>query len=192
MEIRFRQLSREVWSTKDSSELENKIWALLEYGWWSRERGFTYGMNLNEKVKHWKQNCKFKCLVKTADLNISLGLTSFFLSLSSAQFSHSVVSDYLRPHGLQHSRSPCPSPTLGVYSNSCHWVGEAIQPSHPLSSPSPLVFNLSQHQSLFKLLSTSHQVANVLEFQLQHQSFQWTSHNIPFLHPFRKLVNLSL
>ena len=55
-----------------------------------------------------------------------------------------------------------------------HWVGDAIQPSHPLSSPSPPALNLSQHQSLFKWVSSSHQVAKVLEFQLQHQSFQWT------------------
>ena len=52
-----------------------------------------------------------------------------------------------------------------------HWVGNVIQPSYPLSSPSPLAFNLSQHQCLFKWVSTSHQVAKVLE--LQHQSFQW-------------------
>ena len=53
-----------------------------------------------------------------------------------------------------------------------HQVGDGIQPSHPLLSPSPLVFNLSQHQSLFQRVSSSHQVAKVLEFQLQHQSFQ--------------------
>ena len=55
-----------------------------------------------------------------------------------------------------------------------HWVGDAIQPSHPLSSPSPPVLNLSQHQGLFKWVSFLHQVAKVLEFQLQHQPFQWT------------------
>ena len=54
-----------------------------------------------------------------------------------------------------------------------HWVSDAIQPSHPLSSPSPPAFNLSQQQGLFKWVSSSHQVAKVLEFQLQHQSFQW-------------------
>ena len=54
-----------------------------------------------------------------------------------------------------------------------HWVGDAIQPSHPLSSPSPSAFNLSQHQSLFQWVNSSHEVAKVLEFQLQHQSFQW-------------------
>ena len=53
-----------------------------------------------------------------------------------------------------------------------HWVGYAIQPSHPLSSPSP-VFSLSQHQGLFQWVSSSHQLAKVLKFQLQHQSFQW-------------------
>ena len=65
-----------------------------------------------------------------------------------------------------------------------HRVGDAIQPSHCLSSPSP-TFSLSQHQSLFRWVSSLHQVARVLELQLQHQSFQWIfrvdSLNIPFL-----------
>ena len=52
-----------------------------------------------------------------------------------------------------------------------HWVRDAIRPSHPLSSPSPPVFNLSQHQGFFKWVSSLHQVVKVLEFQLQHQSF---------------------
>ena len=55
-----------------------------------------------------------------------------------------------------------------------HWVGDAIQPSHPLSSPSLPALNLSQHQGLFKWVSSSHEVVKVLEFQLQHESFQWT------------------
>ena len=54
-----------------------------------------------------------------------------------------------------------------------HWVGDAIQQSHPLSSPSPPALNLPQQQGLFKWVSSLHQVAKVLEFQLQHQSFQW-------------------
>ena len=49
--------------------------------------------------------------------------------------SHSVVSDSLRPHGLLHARPPCPTPSPRACSNSCPWVGDAIQPSHPLSSP---------------------------------------------------------
>ena len=95
-------------------------------------------------------------------------------SVSLVQFSNSVVSDFLRPHGLQHTRPTCPSPTPRVHSNSCPWVGDAIHPSHPLLTPSPPAFNLSQNQGLFQWVSSLHQVAKVLEFQLQHQSFQWT------------------
>ena len=58
--------------------------------------------------------------------------------------SHSVMSNSLRPHRLQHARLPCPSPT-----HHFHWVGGAIQPSCSLSSPSPPALNLFQHQSLF-------------------------------------------
>ena len=92
----------------------------------------------------------------------------------SVQFSLSVVSDSLRPHGLQHARLPCPSPTPRVYSNSCplsRWC-------HPTISYSVVPFSShlqsSQHQGLFKWVSSLHQVAKILEFQLQRQSFQWT------------------
>jgi len=75
----------------------------------------------------------------------------------------------------------CSTPSLPDHHNlleftqtHIHWVSAAIQPSHPLSSPSPPALNHSQHQGLFKWVSSSHQVAKVLKFQLQHQSFQWT------------------
>ena len=55
-----------------------------------------------------------------------------------------------------------------------HRVGDAIQPSHPLLSLSPPIPNPSQHQGLFQWVNSSHEVARILEFQLQHQSFQWT------------------
>ena len=54
-----------------------------------------------------------------------------------------------------------------------HWVSDAIQPFHPLLSPSPPAFNISQHQGTFWWVSSLQQVAKVLEFQFQHQSFQW-------------------
>ena len=54
-----------------------------------------------------------------------------------------------------------------------HWVGDAIQPSQSLSSPSPPTFSLSQHQGLFQWVSFLYQVAKILEFQLQQQSFRW-------------------
>ena len=70
--------------------------------------------------------------------------------VSSIQFSCLVVSDSLWPHRLQHSRLACPSPSPRVYPTHVHRVSDAIQPSHPLSSPSSLAFSLSQHQGLFQ------------------------------------------
>ena len=90
----------------------------------------------------------------------------------SVQFNRSVMSDSLRPHELQHARPPCPSSTPGVHSKSRPSVGDAIQPSHPLSSPSPPALNPSQHQGLVKWVNSSHEVAKVLEFPLQHHSLQ--------------------
>ena len=83
------------------------------------------------------------------------------------------MSNSLRPHGLQHARPPCPSPTSGVCSNSCPLNRWCHPTSHPLSSPSPAL-NISQREGLFKWVNSSHEVAKLLEFQPQHQSFQWT------------------
>ena len=72
------------------------------------------------------------------------------------------------------------TPGLHVYQlpestqTHAHWVGDAIQPSHPLSVPSPSPSNPSQYQGHFQWINSLHEVAKVLEFQLQHQSFQWT------------------
>ena len=65
-------------------------------------------------------------------------------------FSHSVMSESLWPHGLWHARLPCPSPTPEFAQTHVHWVGDAIQPSHPLLSSSP-AFNLSQHHFSVKI-----------------------------------------
>ena len=99
---------------------------------------------------------------------------SFNISFGSVQFSCSVVSDSLRPHELQHARPPCPSPTPAVYSNSCpssRWCHPTISSS---VVPSPPASNPSQHQGLFQWVNSLHEVTKVLEFQLQHRSFQWT------------------
>ena len=92
---------------------------------------------------------------------------------SSVHFSHSFVSDSLWSHGLHHTRLPSPSPAPGSYPKSyplSRWCHPTISSS---VIPSP-TFNLSQHQGLFQWINSLHQVAKVLEFQLQHQSFQWT------------------
>ena len=89
--------------------------------------------------------------------------------ISSVQFSPPVVSNSCDP-------MDCSMPGFSVHhqlqefiQTHVHWVSDAIQPSYPLSSPSPPTFNLSQHQGLLKWVSSSHQVAGVLEFQLQHR-----------------------
>ena len=97
------------------------------------------------------------------------------IGLGSVQFSSVTQScltlcnpmDYSMPGLPVHHQLP------KLAQNHVHWVGDAIQPPHPLSSSSPSAFNLSQHHSLFQWISSSHQEAKVLEFQLQHQSFQW-------------------
>ena len=68
--------------------------------------------------------------------------------------------------------SPVLHHLLELAETHVHQVGDAIQPSRPLSFPSPPAFSLSQHQGLFQGVNSSHQVAKVLEIQLQHQSFQ--------------------
>ena len=113
---------------------------------------------------------------RNSQYNKKINLNKF----SSVQFSHLVVSDSVTPD--------CSTQGLPVHHQlqeftptHVHWVGDAIQPSHPLLSPSPLTFNLSQHQGLFHWVSSLHQVAKVLEFQLQHQSFQWTPFRMDWL-----------
>ena len=88
-------------------------------------------------------------------------------TFSSLQFNHSVMSDFCEP-------MDCSMPGLLVHQQlpeftqtHDHWVEDAIQPSHPLSSPSPPALDLSQNQRLFKWASCSHQVAKVLELQVQ-------------------------
>ena len=81
------------------------------------------------------------------------------------------MSDSLRPHRLQHARLPYPSPTPEACSNSWPLNWWYYPNMSSLLSPSPPAFNISQHQGLFQWVSSSHQVAKVLELQLQ--SFQW-------------------
>ena len=102
----------------------------------------------------------------------SLGLSPYLNSHSKklnvilihlvVQFSRSGLSDSLRPHRLQHTRLPCPSLLPELVQTHVHRVGDAIQPSRPLSSPSLPAFRLSQHQGLFQWVISSHQVAKVI------------------------------
>ena len=92
------------------------------------------------------------------------------------------MSDSFRPNKSQYARPPCPSPTPRFHSIYVHWVSDAIQPSHPLSSPSPPALSLSQHQGLFQCqlfawggenigVSAS---TSVLPMSMQDWSLGWT------------------
>ena len=91
----------------------------------------------------------------------------------SVHFSCSFMSDSLQPMHCSTPGPPVHHQLPELAQTHVHRVSDAIQPSHPLLSPSPPTFNLSHHEGLFQWVSSLHQVARVLEFQLQHQFFQW-------------------
>ena len=137
-------------------------WDMDQRAWWAIVHGVA-------KSRTWLSNFTFtffNCFILEGLYNAGdgrgLGVGTWYSQsktiiqvVASVQFSHSVVSDSLWPHESQHSRPPCPSPTQ----THVHLVGDAIQPSHPLSSPSPPAPNPSQHQGLFQWLNSSHEVA---------------------------------
>ena len=140
-----------------------------------------FGEGMNQSIKNiwqilsesfWEEGTESR--EATRSLDPTYLLLPLSVQFSSVQFS-SVAQSCLTVCNPMNHRTP----GLPVHhqlpesiKTHVHRVGDAIQPSHPLSSPSPA--NLSQHQGLFKWVSSLHQVAKVLEFQLQHQSFQWT------------------
>ena len=105
----------------------------------------------------------------------SWNTTSSICWLDNSYIVVQLLSDFLQPHELQHARLPYPSPSPRACSKSCpssQWC-HLLHLSHPLSPPSPLVLDISQHQGLYQWVGSLHQVAKVLELQLQNQSFQW-------------------
>ena len=89
-------------------------------------------------------------------------------------FGHSVVSNSLGPQEYSTPGFPVLHYLLEFAQTHVHCIDDAIQPSHTVLSPSPPALNLSQHHGFFQWVGFSHQVAKVLEHQLQHQSSQWT------------------
>ena len=112
-------------------------------------------------------------------------LASGFFITSTTREAQNIHSTPKRSHVLVSLSSsiaclgfPVHHQLLKLAQTHVHLVGDTTQPSHPLSSPSPPAFNLSQHQSLFQWVSSSHQVAKILEVQLQHQSFSVSSNSL--------------
>ena len=137
---------------------------------------------LKEKDALRDLNSQFKCHI--SELNASLCALKETLTSCSHRVDSWKSNDSLNYNTSCISQiqlfdlMDCSKPVFSVYhqlpelaQTHVHHVGDAIQPSHPLSSPSPPAFNLSQHQDLFQWINSSHKVATVLE--LQHQSFQW-------------------
>ena len=133
-------------------------------------KGTTINNSNNFKVITSKQNCK-----KWVKIDGPICPSSIlkYIQLSSVQFSRSVISD-CDPMNRSMPGLPVHHQLPEFTQTHVHPVGDAIQPSHPLSSPSPPAPNPSQHQGIFQWVNSSHEVAKVLEFQLQHQFFQWT------------------
>ena len=117
--------------------------------------------------------CSYYTRGPKAESPLSHGPRSVFVQFSSVQFSCSVMSDSLKFHESQCTGLPVHHQLLEFTQTHAHRVSDAIQPSHPLLSPSPPAPNPSQHQGLFQWVNSLHEVAKELEFQLQHQSFQW-------------------
>ena len=135
-------------------------------------------VNLSES---WFLSCKMEVISKLHQNYVKSLMQQVSLSsgsIISVQFSRSVVSDFLWPHGLQHARLSGPLPTPRASLNSCPlswWCRPTIS---SFVDPSLPAFNLAQHQGLFQWVSSSCQVAKVLELQLQRQSFQYSGLNI--------------
>ena len=132
------------------------------------------GLSVNEIGNHfrgkWLPNTRLYSLASFLFQSFSHNTS---LNHYSVQFSCSVASISLRPHGLQHTRLPCPCPTPGACANSCpsSWL------CHPTISSSVIPFSSCLQSfpasGLFQSVSSLHQLASVLEFLPQHQSFQW-------------------
>ena len=117
-------------------------------------------------------------ITRSKNLYLLLSLLLSWLSSSVQLLSH--VWLFVTPMDCSTPGFPVHHQLPELAQTHVHGVDDAIEPSHPLAPPSPPAFNFSQHQSLFQWVSSSHQVAKVLELQLQHQSFQWIFRTISF------------
>ena len=161
-----------------SATSDLSCYMVITYKMWG-ERAWTHHLGQFALSTH--TLCSMIIILKTQRI---------LCTLLGIMFSIQVWSNQQAKTSLSSVAQPCPTlcdpmkrskPGLPVHHQLpeftqilIHRVGDAIQPSHPLLSPSPPAPNPSQHQGLFQRVNSSHEVAKVLEFQLQHQSFQWT------------------
>ena len=141
----------------------------LEYFLWSIMHALTEPWLLQSLCSLWRASHFWR---EHVYINDCIRYSRF--TLSEIQFTSVAQSCLTLYDSMDHRMLGLPDhhQLLEFTQTHVHWVGDAIQPSYPLSSPSPPALNLSQHQGLFRRVSSLHQVAKGLEFQLQHQSFQ--------------------
>ena len=142
--------------------------------WWVTVHGVAKSQTELSNKAHICHTSKESTLPFSLPVDVKLCSALYTECFSSVQFSSHAQSCPTICDRMNRSTPgfPVHDQLLESTQTHVHWVGDAVQPSHPLSSPSPPAFSLSQHQGLFQWVSSSHQVAKVLEFQLQHQSFQ--------------------
>ena len=159
--------------TKSFSFLTNAVWKIVWEGIIGLEQHRkSLAKGISSTTHKLYGNNKYNNILKSVKKYMST-LKRDYDSISQSVRSVTQSCLTLRPHVLQHTRLPVHHQFPELAQTQVHWVSDAIQPSHPLSSPSSPAFNLSQHQGLFQWVSSSHHVAKALELQLQCQSFQW-------------------
>ena len=141
-------------------------------------QALQYSCLENPRVRGaWLQSIELQKIVRLKQLSTHAQVSNRHMKrycLFSSVQSLSPVQLFVIPWAISKPGLPVHHQLPEFTQTHVHWVSDAIQPFHPLLSPSPPALNLSQHQGIFKWVSSSHQVAKVLEFQLQYQSFQWT------------------
>ena len=150
--------------------------------WWGTGKPGVPQFMGSQRVGHNLVTAKQTCKVCNCSRHCSSGNDQQVASdshnptrrTSRLQFSHSVCSTLCDPMNRSTPGLPVHHQLPESTQTHVHRVGDAIQPSHPLSPPSPPAPNPSQHQGLFQWVNSSHEVAKILQFHLQHQSFQWT------------------
>ena len=164
-------------NVNDSEQLE---FLYIAYGNWSGTAILEDNLAVSYKIRHtvtiWHSNTTLKYISlppKNENLYSHACTPTFIMaSFQFTSFTQSCLT-LCDPMDCSMPGLPVHYQLLEFTQTHVHWVSDAIQPPHPLSSLSPPAFSLSQHQGLFQWVSSLHQVAKVLEFQLQHQSFQW-------------------
>ena len=167
--------NQEMWIQQPYSLFQD--WAILPHLYFHMDFRTSFSVSAKERKLSWEKLCWVCRLIREYFLNgqiFSPRIWDLFLC-TSVQSSSVAQSCMTLCDPMNHSTPGLPvhHQLLEFTQTHVHRVSDAIQPSHPLSSPSPPDPNPSQHQSLFQWVNSSHEVAKVLEFQLQHQSFQW-------------------